>query len=94
MNRVLIRFAIAFVASCSLITGSLALPAAAATPAPVPPANVITIPSPEQLSDTVEVYRCPLLMAYAAALSKVMGNTTALAYATLVTKPLCGIVGS
>jgi hypothetical protein len=94
MNRVLIRLVTTVAGSCSLIAGSLALPAAAATSTPVPPANVITIPSPDQLTDSVDVYRCPLLMAYAAALTKSMSKTTALSYATMLTKPLCGTVGN
>ena len=68
MNRALVCLGIA-TASCGLITGYLAFPAAATTPAPAPPANVTTLPSPDQVSDAVDASRCPWAMAYAASLT-------------------------
>lgn len=83
MTRALIRFA-AMAASCCLLAGGLALPAEAA--APVPPTNVITIPSPDQVSDTVDDTFCPWRMAYA-------GLADAPSYAPLVAA-LCRMFGS
>ncbi|MEY9934162.1 hypothetical protein ABH926_008826 [Catenulispora sp. GP43] len=108
MNLVLIRFATAVAASCGLIGGYLAFPAAAATPAPVPPAHIITVPSPEEVTDTVDASHCPWLLAYAATVAKTatpasdahrqaMRQETTASYATLLKVPLvaalCGMAG-
>ncbi|WP_194890932.1 hypothetical protein [Catenulispora pinisilvae] len=101
MQRALIRFA-AVATSCCLLAGGLALPADAATP--VPPTNVITIPSPDQASDTADATLCPWRMAYAAVLTESASKTNGAAsrptsqavvlpYAPLVTA-LCGMFGS
>ncbi|MEY9858559.1 hypothetical protein ABH935_004174 [Catenulispora sp. GAS73] len=101
MKRALIRFA-AVAALCCLFAGGLALPADAATP--VPPTNVITISSPDQVSDTVDATLCPWRMAYAAVLtesvskangaaSRPMSQTVVPPYAPLVTA-LCGMFGN
>lgn len=70
MKRVLIRLATAVAASCGLITGSLALPAAAATPTPARTEEVIVIPGPDQVTDTFDAAPCPWRMAYAAAVTE------------------------
>ena len=108
MNHVLIRFTTAVAASCGLIGGYLAFPAAAATAAPVPPAHIITIPSPEQVTDIADASHCPWLLAYAATFAKTatpasdahrqtLRQGTTASYAMLLKVPLvatlCGMAG-
>lgn len=69
------------VAAVTSAAGSLALlvlvPSActSSAPAPAPRRNVITIPGPDQISNTLETSRCPWLLACIAALA---GGTTSL----------------
>lgn len=89
MKRALIRLA-TVAASCCLLAGGLALPADAA--APVAPTNVITIPSPDQVTGAFDESLCPWRMAYDPEIHT-MGQATAPAsYAPLVTA-LCAMLG-
>ena len=93
MKCFLIRFA-TMAASCCLLAGGLALPADAATP--VPPTNVITIPSAAPVSDTVDGNLCPWRMADVAlvdAPSHPMSQAEVSSYASLVAA-LCSMSGS
>lgn len=89
MKRALIRLA-AVAASCCLLAGGLALPADAA--APVVPAIVITIPSPDQVTGAFDESLCPWRVAYDADISS-MSQAAASSYAPLVAA-LCDMFGS
>ena len=89
MKRALIRLA-AVAASCCLLAGGLALPADAA--APVLPTNLITIPSPDEVTGAFDSSICPWRVAYDAEAPS-MSQATASAYAPLVAA-LCAMLGS
>lgn len=89
MKCALIRLA-AVSASCCLLAEGLAVPADAATPSA--PTNVITIPSPDEVSGTFDESLCPWRMAYDAEIHS-MNQATASSYAPLVAA-LCAMLGS
>ena len=75
MSRFCCR-ALAGTATAGCLALLVLVPSACAsrTPAPTPPQKVITIPSPDQISYTLDTSRCPRLKAYVAALAGGVGS--------------------
>lgn len=69
------RLALAVTTAAGFLALLVFVPSActSSAPAPAPPQNVITIPGPDQISNTLDTSRCPWLLACIAALT---GGTT------------------
>lgn len=96
MNKLSARV-LAIVVACGSVGLLLTTSAAAADlrHADVPSQNVITIPSPDKVSNSVDASRCPWLTAYVSQVSRTIGSSSmAMLLAAPVIASEYGMVGN